>query len=273
MKKILCSFSGGETSSLMAHFLLNSSLDSEIIYVFANTGQEDEKTLKFVNDCDKKWGLGVIWVEAVVDHRKMKGTRHRVTNFKNAKRDGSIFEDVVKKYGIPNKAYPHCTRELKLAPINSYAKSIGWNSGDFYTAIGIRCDEIDRVNKNHEKLNLFYPLLKLNISKKEVKEFWQRQSFGLDLHAYQGNCTWCWKKSYKKLFRLIKDDPTIFDVPKHLESKYGAIGCSIDTRRVFFRDNFSTEKLFQEAREPNSQLEMSLTNGCDESCEVHGDES
>ena len=38
--------------------------------------------------------------------------------------------------------------KLKLNPIKSYIKSIGWE--DYDTAIGIRIDEIDRININRK---------------------------------------------------------------------------------------------------------------------------
>ena len=46
--------------------------------VFANTGQEDERTLNFVRDCQEVFGWDVTWVEAEVSRQKGEGTRHKV---------------------------------------------------------------------------------------------------------------------------------------------------------------------------------------------------
>ena len=103
--KLLISFSGGRTSGYMTHQLLNSipsSVDARV--VFANTGQEDDKTLEFVHNCETRFGWDITWVEAKVDPQKGKGTRHRVTDYKTASRNGEPFEEVISKYGIPNKA-------------------------------------------------------------------------------------------------------------------------------------------------------------------------
>ena len=62
---LLVSFSGGETSAMMCDFLIkNYSSKYNLIFVFANTGEENEETLEFVDKCDKYFNLNLIWVEA-----------------------------------------------------------------------------------------------------------------------------------------------------------------------------------------------------------------
>lgn len=82
-KKLLVSFSGGETSAYMAQWLWNHKQDEfDMVFVFANTGQENEETLLFVEKCSKHFGFPVHWVEAVVHHGKRKGTTHKAVCFK-----------------------------------------------------------------------------------------------------------------------------------------------------------------------------------------------
>ena len=115
MKKLVVSFSGGETSAFMAQWLWqNKKLDYDMKFIFANTGAENEETLVFIDRCSKFFGFPVVWLESEPIHIERKGTQHRVVDFKTASRDGEPFERVVKKYGTPNQAFPHCTRELKL---------------------------------------------------------------------------------------------------------------------------------------------------------------
>lgn len=229
---VLWSFSGGRTSAYMMHRAISAyggKLPENHIVVFANTGQEDSRTLDFVDRCDKEFGLGVVWVEAIIRPER-EGTIHKVTSYEEASRNGEPFEGVIKKYGIPNKGYPHCTRELKLAPITSYARSVLGKS--YKTAIGIRADESDRVRADK---TFFYPLMRAGIRKRDVVVFWQSQEFDLEVPEHMGNCTWCWKKSDRKLMTLMVDNPDVFKFPERMESEYGMVRPERG-RQVFFRN-------------------------------------
>ena len=207
-RKLFISFSGGETSAFMTLWLLENKREEydEIVVLFANTGQENEETLRFVDRCDKRFGFNVVWVEAEVQQGRV-GTKHRVVDFETASRDGRPFEDMIKKYGIPNQAYPHCTRELKLRPMQSYFRDLGWKKLTFDTAVGIRSDEIDRMAPKNGEFKTIYPLITdVPMTKPMINDFWRSQPFRLNLAGYQGNCKWCWKKTPRKLMTLINED-------------------------------------------------------------------
>ena len=283
--RLFISFSGGETSAFMAQWLLaNRAYEyDEIVTLFANTGQENEETLRFVQQCDEAFGLNVVWVEAAVNARG-KGTGHHVVDFGTASRAGEPFEAVIEKYGIPNQAYPHCTRELKLAPMLSYIASLGWKPGSYDTAIGIRADEVDRIAADAKAKRLIYPLVAdVEMTKPRVNAWWQQQSFRLQLKGYEGNCKWCWKKSLRKHLTLLNEHPEWYDFPERMEKRHGLSGHNIDgTKRVFFRQGMDTKALREiakgggftpasdDAQEYEDQLsfELDASNGCSESCEV-----
>lgn len=266
--RLLVSFSGGKTSGYMAHLLKREWSDVfDLLFVFANTGQEREETYEFVRRCDEYFDLDLVWVEAEVFHGSRKGCGHRVVDFNSADRTGQVFEEMIKKYGIPNQAWPHCTRELKANPIRSYAKSIGWNV--YFTAIGIRTDEAQRGSPDDA---FVYPLIShFPTDKIDVNTFWESMPFTLELEEHQGNCAWCWKKSAKKLHKLIDESPEIFDFPDRMEKLYGLAGHNTDgTSRVFFRGNKSTEMLFAEhslMASSEARDDPDLFSGCSESCE------
>jgi len=269
MRKVLLSFSG-ETSGYMTHMAKEEFRGCEVHCVFANTGQENEETLRFVERCDNEFGLNVVWVEAVIDPEMQKGTTHKIVDFRTAHRGLDLFESMCAKYGLPNKSYPHCTRELKLAAIKSYMS----DKGIYETAIGIRADEYRRVNGNQEKI--IYPLVDHFITKDDVKHFWANQPFGLGLRDYQGNCVWCWKKSDKKLFQLMSDNPRVLDAPKILESKYSTSGNGSDIRdtgwRQMFRGNRTTADLWSDKIANYLGMKQARFNfdlGCGESCEIY----
>jgi len=247
-QKLLVSFSGGETSAYMAKWLIDNKSDEyEMAFVFANTGEENEETLNFVNRCDKEWNLGVVWVEAKVNPENGKGTRHKIVNYQTASRKGEPFEDVIKKYGIPNQNFPHCNRELKLHPIHSYIKTIGWKN--YYTAIGIRADEFDRVSSHRIKNKLIYPFIEFKrMSKQKINHWWSKQPFRLNLKGYQTNCKACWKKNIKKLHQIAKEDKRNFDFVKAMESKYG------QNKYTFFREGKSANEIVKESSKSNEKI-------------------
>lgn len=255
---------------MMTHMLKDRPYEKQI--VFANTGEEDERTLQFVNRCAVEWGLDIVWVEAEVNPQKGKGTTHRVVTFETATRGTSIFERMIEKYGIPNKNFPHCTRELKLNPINSYMRSIGWEAGSYRTAIGIRADELDRVNPHFEKLGLYYPLCDLRIRKQDVFAFWDRQPFDLEVPEHRGNCVWCWKKSLRKHLTLARETPQVFKFAMRMEEQHAHSGAGVGPR-VFFRKSTTAKELIELSRRPFEAFidprQLDQGGGCEESCEVH----
>jgi len=101
-KKVMqISFSGGRTSGFMTKWLIDNKSDEyDFIVTFANTGLEDERTLDFVNNCDKYFGFNTVWLEADVKHGERKGTQFKVVTYESASRNGEPFEEVIKKYGI-----------------------------------------------------------------------------------------------------------------------------------------------------------------------------
>lgn len=280
-KKLLISFSGGRTSAYMTHRILAAHKDDfDIQVVFANTGQEHENTLRFVHQCDVDLNFQTVWVEAVVNNGR-KGCTHKIVTYETAARAGEPYEAMIDKYGIPNTAYPHCTRELKLNPIHSYVKSLGWRKNGYITAIGIRADEKRRVRKDAVKAKIFYPLIDwLPTTKAEIIAWWSQQPFDLDLAEYQGNCVWCWKKSASKLLRLATESPDIFDFPARMERDKGLCGHNVDgTKRVFFRENMSVARLFELAEKmiPEGYVFTDKAetedSGCGESCELYPTEN
>lgn len=228
-KKLLVTFSGGETSAFMGQWL-NKNLQDEydMVFVFANTGVESNETLDFVNRCEKEFGLDINWIEGKVYHNKRKSTGFTLVNYETATRntdwktrDNTPFEEIVKKYGIPNHSRLHCTREMKMNPIKAFAKSI-WGKEKYYLALGIRIDEIDRMNDKKHELRLIYPLISLiKMTKKHINFWWANQKFRLNLKGYQGNCGACFKKNINKLQQMVLDDINYFEFLVYLEDKYG----------------------------------------------------
>jgi len=292
--KLAISFSGGRTSAVMTKLCVDKFSEThEIAITFANTGSEHENTLKFVDQCDKHFGWNVVWVEAVVNPEKGKGIRHKIVTFDTAARNGEPLEADFAKHGLPGPGWLHCTRDTKELPIKDYLKSVlGWKWGDFWIAIGIRADEMDRVSQNREKLKFVYPLVDAGWAKEDVKQECARWPFDLDLKGeHYGNCTWCWKKSLRKHLTLAKESPEVFDFPRRMEKKYSNITAPNDpnSSRQMFRGNMTTVDIIEMARtkdfEPYADIDqtqmfsqanydvfLDTGSACGESCEIGADD-
>lgn len=295
MRNLLVSFSGGETSAFMAQWL-NRNYEKygyeNIVFVFANTGLENEETLQFVDRCDKHFQLNVQWIEADVIHGKRKGSKYLTTDYENASRKGEPFEQMIIKYGISNQSFPHCTRELKQNPIQAFGKQY-FNGEKYHTAIGIRNDEIDRMNAKAKQLGFIYPLISskmIPVNKPMINFYWRNMPFRLELKGYQGNCKTCWKKADKKLYQIAKENPNAFDFMRRMEEKYGNFfpkhrlekwlseGKEIPKNITFFRNNRSAVQILKEAQNWNGKIkddsdeysyQIDLLGG--DSCEVFSD--
>ena len=216
----------------------------ELKFVYANTGLEHEETLIFLDKIDRRYQLGVVWVEAVINSKHGKGTTHTIVDFESACRDSRLFNEMVDVYGIPNQAYPHCTRELKIGPMNSYVKSIGWDKE--FRAIGIRADEMGRSGGNAGAERKLYPLIDFFPTDKEgVIDWFKCRDYDLKIPEHLGNCVTCWKKSDTKILRIIRDEPERFDPFRQMEEEKGLCGHNVDgTKRVFFRKNRGVKDMF-----------------------------
>jgi hypothetical protein len=240
---VICN-SGGRTSAHMTERLLIAGMKPVI--AFANTGWEHPKTLDFVKQCHNRWlelyGVGVTLLEAVVHHGERKPSSHRVMTFDNLSRNCEPYLEVVKKYGIANVAYMHCTRELKENPIISYMESIGGITGhikdkkgvsaNYETFIGIRADEPKRLNGLRDgKQKKVYPLADwapFRVDKLDVLDFWEGMPFDLGIEEHEGNCLGCFKKSTAKLIAVIETvGKDAFDFAKHIDVEYGFVGDNI----------------------------------------------
>jgi hypothetical protein len=293
---ILVSFSGGRTSAFMVRYLRERYPRQRQVILFANTGKEREETLDFVNECDKRWDLGVVWLEADVNPQVGVGTGFKITSYEEASRSGEPFDAVNAKYGLANIAAPHCTRELKTVPLQKYMRHLGYEG--WLTAMGIRWDERHRATEYKDRVaNPFYPIAdeQMRVDKGFIRRWWDRQDFDLGVHIpkklfeksdatmgctalefsrtnwknkylyekpqvaqhldtnteyfiplrdYEGNCVLCYKKSFRKLLTIIKQQPHLTKWYKEQQNKYGKLDYTM------FREGRTINDLITESEKP-----------------------
>jgi hypothetical protein len=196
------------------------------------------------------------------------------------------FRKYISDFGIPNLQSMTCTRELKEYVINRYLSSIGWKPSTHTKAIGIRSDELDRIGK------YWYPLALKGITKPMINHFWIQMPFRLMLRGYEGNCKTCWKKSFRKLVTIARQNPHWFDFMRQMEIEFEEFVRETRKAKVkppirFFRGNKTVSDIFEMAKDKkienaiddsidtNYQIsiyqdgtELDISNGCSESCEV-----
>lgn len=214
------SFSGGRTSAYMLWRVLqsNGGLPSDAVVCFANTGKEDEATLRFVRDCGERWGVPIVWVEYRNDEAGFA-----VVDYEAASRNGEPFEAIIRKRNyLPNPVTRFCTSELKIRTMHKYQRQRWKDMGldgdgiEWDQFIGIRADEQRRVSKirarGHStesvKETMRMPLADAGITVQDVNAFWMQQPFTLELPTFNGrtlagNCDLCFLKPTQQVMSLI----------------------------------------------------------------------
>lgn len=222
------SFSGGRTSAYMLWRVLQAhggQLPSECAVCFANTGLEDEATLRFVRDCALRWGVLIHWVEY-----RDEAPGFAVVDFGTASRDGEPFEAIVRKRNfLPNPVTRFCTSELKIRTMHKFLRAnwqaLGWDaeSLEWDQMIGIRADEHRRASKirarGHStettKETMLIPLADAGVTLEHIEAFWKKQPFRLELftdakgRTLGGNCTLCFLKPELQVRSLIAAKPEV----------------------------------------------------------------
>ena len=192
------SFSGGRTSAYMLHEVLRHNTADDLarwlVVCFANTGKEEEATLRFVRECGERWGAAIRWVEWEKDG-------YREVTFDTASRDGEPFEALIRHRAyLPNPVTRFCTSELKIRTMHRFLRAnwqaLGWDAEDleWNQMIGIRADEARRVAKirarGHStettKESMLMPLADAGVTVGDVQAFWAAQPFNLELPTYKG---------------------------------------------------------------------------------------
>lgn len=200
----IINFSGGRTSAYMAKRLIDEG--GEYLVTFQNTGKEMPQTLDFINECDQRWNLNVVWLEYRF------GNNFEVVTYETASRNGRPFDEAIahKKQFLPNQRLRYCTTSMKIDTLRRYLKSIGIT---YYTSFnGIRYDEPRRWNKIKDaEFDVELPLVKWKITKQDVLAWWKQQPFDLMVNEPYGNCDGCFLKGKGKLAIIAKEKPELFD--------------------------------------------------------------
>jgi 3'-phosphoadenosine 5'-phosphosulfate sulfotransferase (PAPS reductase)/FAD synthetase len=206
----LVSFSGGRTSGYMLWRIMQAhggTLPGDVHVAFANTGKEREETLRFVHECEIRWGVRVFWLEW---RSRLKSTpvgeRFDVVGFNSAARNGEPFEALIRsKKSTPNSIARWCTENLKVLTLQAFMEANGYGK-NYADVVGLRADEPARVIRGRERGRIM-PLADAGITNRDVRAFWREQDFDLGLLPFEGNCDGCFLKGRAKLLEIERTAP------------------------------------------------------------------
>jgi hypothetical protein len=114
---------------------------------------------------------------------------------------------------LPNPLARFCTGSLKRDTISKYLRSLGWKK--WHNIMGIRSDEKHRCKDGFQNgFYPHYPMVEANHSLFHVDQFWDKQSFKLNLpvvkgKTIKGNCDLCFLKSESQLASMVRDHPEL----------------------------------------------------------------
>lgn len=217
--------SGGRTSGMMHAMTLAANPGTKDYQgCFANTGRENEATLRFLYDIDRHSPRPLAWLEfrpPPVLGQAPRFAQTAVVNFETAHRGGRIFEEFLFTLAAYRKqekgegpVAPHstmrlCTSYMKLKTIHRWLESRF--GGEAYTyLVGLRSDEPDRVasllRQSTGRCDFACPLYEAGITREMVNEFWRAQPFDLQLEEPYGNCSLCFLKDEADIATIMLDD-------------------------------------------------------------------
>ena len=266
------SISGGRSSAMMLKILIDNGLQPGDVVCFANTGREDEATLRFVHECQTRWGVPVVWLEY-----RHAAPKYEVVTFETASRKDNPrpFDELLQhRQYLPNPTQRICTAEMKIKTIRRYVRKSLKHRGEITTYVGLRLDEPERVARKKAQNQSgkdpeFYqmPLYDMRVTVKERNEFWRAQPFDLGISSAADNCDLCFMKGKWNLIWKIRENPDLADwwIEKETQAKMSAKR----KRHAQFRKEYSYKELKHVAltqtyipQPAENPREISLTCSC-----------
>lgn len=199
------SFSGGRTSAYLVYLMEQERLiGANVHYVFMDTGAEHPKTYDFIRNIVHRWGIPLVCIRMVALPMN-KGVGYKAVSVDDLEPDLTPFRDMLRKYGAPDSARPHCSNKMKERPFQRYCKDRFGK--EYVTWLGIRADEPNRLG---ERKGVRFLAEITSATKQDILNWWGAQPFDLGISEHLGNCVFCVKKADGKLNLAIRDESMMF---------------------------------------------------------------
>lgn len=254
--KTLNSLSGGKTSSyIAANYPADYDVFSLVRIEDQNCKFPDEKIRKEVEDRIQAPFIGTAEDDTIIytmlDLEQYIGRPITWVS-------GKTFEQSIKKHGgfLPNKIARYCTTDMKTMPIAQWRyKNI---DEDVIMRFGYRANETGRANRMMDKTNSNgmtevkiivgkhsngnnkwktieyckpeFPLIKANIYKDSIEEFWKEKPVRF---AYMNNCVGCWWRGPMLLKHMYDKHPNKMEwFANQEESNKGRFKSEVSYREI-----------------------------------------
>jgi hypothetical protein len=234
-KNILVTVSGGRSSAMMAYHIHTNEKykDFNKVYVFCNTGMERPETIDFLKKIESEWSIDLNLIEGVYSSELGVGVGYKIVSWDTLDMNANPFSESIMHVnkgsfnGLPNQEAPYCSDRMKVQPSKKFADDI-FGKKNYLKAIGFRKEDMPKriswaeIKEDEERV---FPLLtdfKEPIGLLELNNFWESQSFKLQINSKLGNCELCWKKSDRVLVDNIRYGTRFVDWFKQMEDKYGS---------------------------------------------------
>ena len=212
MKKIICWWSGGITSTIACKIALNLFGKENCQVIMIDTQNEDEDTYRFKNDCEKWYGKSI----------------EVITEIGN---DYQSIQDVWEKHKSLNVATGAiCSTQLKRKVREKWQEKNEFN----YQVFGFEFDRKEfnraiKLTKNHPKSKSIYPLLMMGYDKNDCLKIIQEAGIKIP-RVYQlgfrnNNCfkTGCVQGGIGYWQKMKCDFPDKFEKMAKMEHKLTAL--------------------------------------------------
>lgn len=265
------SFSGGRTSAYLV-WLFKDNPNARFVY--CDTGAEHPKTYEFIKKTAKEFRIDLVCIRAKFNMTLGQGNSYEIIPLESIGYDLSVWSSMMQKYGTPYLHGAFCTDRMKTTPYTKYCNAT-FGAGNYTSWFGIRADEPRRLT---EKPGIRYLAEIDDAEKEDILDFWDNQTFNLELDEHLGNCVFCIKKGINKVALAAKDEPFLAtEFISAIESpKTRIVDSRIVDSRIMYRGNNSLRSIIDmyddvERDDLASRLRNQRSydsNSCSESCEA-----
>lgn len=193
--------SGGKDSAALAVYMREHHPELDIEYFFTDTGEELPEVYEFLGKLEGRLGKPILRL--------------------NPDRD---FRFWLRQYNhfLPNPNTRWCTRQLKLAPFESWVRPMLAEGDKVTSYVAIRADEDYREGYSAKAENLFVklPFREAGIDKVGVIDILENSGVGYPKYyewRSRSGCTFCFFQQKIEWVRLREQHPDAYEAAKALE--------------------------------------------------------